>query len=295
MIAFIYRNLIARRHRPLIKKGYNRTAKFIADAFFPYTAEDLKAGLREIGVREGDSLFVHASFSVLRGFQGSPQEIIACLLEVLGDRGNLLMPSMPYMSSTHDYLAKQEVFRLDRTPSRMGLISELFRRRPGVVRSLSPAHPVLAFGKDAAWLAAGHEDCVCSCGRNTPFDKFCSLRGKVLFFDVPFNTFTFIHFLEDRVKDRIPFPLYRPEPVAARAIDREGRERVVMTSVFSEEAVRSRRPEVLGEQLGRSGAIRRTRIGRSTLMLVAADDAVHCMDEMVQHNTFIYRRAGNDE
>ena len=157
----------------------------------------------------------------------------------------------------------------------MGLLSELFRRRTGVVRSLNPAHPVLAFGKDAAWLTAGHEDCAYSCGRDTPFDKFRSLRGKVLFFDVPFNTFTFIHFLEDRVRTGTAL-----SALPAGAATRRGRStgdgqgtRGPDLACSAKKPCGRAGPPCWRTQLGRSGAIRRTRIGLSTLMLVTADDA----------------------
>ena len=63
----------------------------------------------------------------------------------------------------------------------MGLITEIFRRREGVLRSFHPTHPVLVYGKDSKWLTSEHEKCLNLCGAGSPFDKFRQLKGKILF------------------------------------------------------------------------------------------------------------------
>ena len=65
-------------------------------------------------------------------------------LDVLGPTGNLLMVSLPYRSSSLQYLSTLKCFDVRKTPSMMGLVSAYFRRRAGVLRSLHPTHPVLA-------------------------------------------------------------------------------------------------------------------------------------------------------
>src|SRR5438094_10151405 len=76
----------------------------------------------------------------------------------------------------------------------MGLITEAFRRRSGVLRSLNPVHPVLALGPEAAKLVADHERQLHSCGKGSPFAKLYDLKAKILFLDAPFSpapSFTF--------------------------------------------------------------------------------------------------------
>jgi aminoglycoside 3-N-acetyltransferase len=264
----------------------------LADNLFAYDKEKLKKALRQLGIKQGDTLFVHSSFSIFSGFQGSPQDVINCLIDVVGENGNLLMPSMQYRSSSYEHLQRKELFDVRKTFSKMGLITEVFRRKKGVLRSLHPTHSVLAWGKDAAWIVHGHEHCMYPCGKNTPFDWFRSLNGKVLFFDVPFNTFTFIHHIEDLIKNELPFPLYRKEPIAANVLDLEGREITVVTYVFSDEAVRLRRPLILEKHLLKKDLIRKEKIGGTSLMLVAAEDAVRCSREMLAKKVYFYKGAG---
>lgn len=292
MLRRIYDNLLSPGHRARVKHTYFAAQKMVADNLFAYDKEKLKNVLLRLGIRHGDTLFVHSSFSTFNGFHGSSQDVINCLIEVLGENGNLLMPSMQYRSSSYEHLQRNELFDVRKTFSKMGLITEVFRRKKGVLRSLHPTHAVLAWGKDAARIIDGHEKCLYPCGKNTPFDKFRSLNGKVLFFDVPFNTFTFIHHIEDLIKNELPFPLYRKELMAAKVLDFDGNEITVDTYVFSDEAVSRRRPRILEKHLLKKDLIRKEKIGRTALMLVAAEDAIRCSQEMLAKKVYFYEEVG---
>lgn len=288
MLRYIYFNLLDNKKKIRLKQRYYEITKFISDNFYNYNIEKLKDVLLKLGINQGDTLLVHSSFNNFSGFQGIPQNIINCFIEILGKNGNLLMVSMPYMSSSYDYLQKGEIFNVSRTPSKMGLISEIFRRKRGVLRSLHPTHPVLAFGKDAAWIVEGHENCIYPCGKNTPFDKFRSLNGKILFFDVPFNTFTFIHYIEDLIKSQLSFQLYREELMSAKMVDYNQNSITINTYVFGDVAVRSRNPDILEKHLLKKKMLVKTKIGKTTLMLVTAEDAIRCTYEMLDKNIYFY-------
>jgi len=241
---------------------------------------------------------VHSGFNTESGFTGSANLFIETLLEVLGSSGHLLMVSMPYMSSTYAYLQQGKVFDVGKTVSHMGLISETFRRRSGVLRSQHPTHPILAFGPRASWVVGDHEKSLYPCGLDSPFDKLLKLGGKVLFFNVSFFTFTFFHYLEERIKHRLDFPLFFPEPFEVPFVDSNGNHRLMRTYVYSLEANRRRYPQILKDELDRQQLIRELRLGNSHLQLVGTEDAVRCVDSMAARGIYFYeprRHAVNDE
>lgn len=284
--------VLSPRARLRVKRALHDVERSAARLFFRYDPGDLTAALHRVGVRAGDTLLVHSGFRRTTGFTGTPHDVLGCLLAATGPEGNLLMMSMPYRGSSYEHLRADPLFDVRRTVSEMGIVSEVFRRRPGVLRSLHPTHPVLAHGKDAAWLVGGHERSEVPCGRGTPFGKLRELAGKVLFLDVPFGTFTFIHHIEDLLADRLPFPVYREDPLPGRVIDGEGNLRIVPTRVFSDEAVRRRRPGALEDRLRRRGLLHRARVGRTRLMLVACEDGVREAFAMADAGEFFYRGCG---
>jgi aminoglycoside 3-N-acetyltransferase len=168
------------------------------------------------------------------------------------------------------------------------LVSEVFRRRPGVLRSLHPTHPVLVLGPDAERFVAAHPDCPYPCGPGTPFDELARAGGKVGFLDVPIDTFTFFHNLEHRVSPGLPFALYTDKAFDAPVVDAEGRARTVRTYAFARDAIRRRRPERLYETLFASGVVRSARVGASRLLALDVADSIACTDRLQAEGRLFY-------
>jgi hypothetical protein len=161
-----------------------------------------------------------------------------------------------------------------------------------VLRSLHPTHPIMALGPKAEWLVAGHEDCPYPCGAGSPFGKFLALGGKILFFGVTEYHFTFHHYLEDMIRDRLPFELYEGQPFAAKVIDAQGAARTVSVYAFTKEAISRRRVGVLFDELTRRGRLLRSRIGNTQMVLMAAASTVECTRELADRGVYFYEMPG---
>jgi aminoglycoside 3-N-acetyltransferase len=262
--------------------------------FRAYEPDALRAALRRLGVDEGDTLLVHSGFSDTNGFRGSIGTLIDTFAAAVGARGHVLMVSLPYRDSTFAYLQRLQRFDVRRTPSMMGMVSEMFRRREGVLRSLHPTHPVLASGPRAAWFVQGHEDCPYPCGPGTPFDKLVQSDAKVLFFDVPFATYTFFHYLEHRVHEAraMPFALYTAQPVEVRVVDALGKPGCVRTHVFDPAIIARRRFGLFEQALRERGAIRGEQLGATSLEVVRVRDTIDCVDAMLESGRYFYDMEG---
>lgn len=266
---------------------FNQKKKFI-DTLFSYGATELETALHAIGIRSGDTVLVHSSFGPFSGFRGSPDEAIDAFLKSVGPTGNLLMVSMPYLSSSYEYLQTLKCFDVRKTISRMGLVSEAFRRRSGVLRSLHPTHPILAFGPKADWIISGHEKCLYPCGPGSPFEKLLKLNGKVLFYGVSEYTFTFYHYLEHIVKDELPFPVYEDQPFKVQVIDHQGHARNVTTYVYSRETIPRRRPGILFAELIRRKQWKKSRLGNTPIILIDVSHALSSTLDLAKRGIFFY-------
>jgi aminoglycoside 3-N-acetyltransferase len=120
------------------------------------TLEQLIHEFRECGIKEGDSVLVHSSFSKIGFVEGGPKTFVDGLLAVIGTNGNLLMPSSPNAGYQLDYIRNLSVFDVQNDSSKMGAITEYFRTLSGVKRSESPTEPVCCFGPKADWFTSGH-------------------------------------------------------------------------------------------------------------------------------------------
>jgi aminoglycoside 3-N-acetyltransferase len=277
------------KQKARLRGWYHSGKEQLVRRFLSYSPADLARELSKIGIREGDTLMVHCAYTPLLGFKGSPTQLIEVYLNAVGKNGNLLMVSMSYLSATSDYLQKIDYFDVRKSTSYMGLVSETFRRRPGVLRSLHPAHPVLAHGPQAKWIVSGHENCAYSCGPGSPFEKLVRLNGKVLFHGVKETNLTLHHYLEHLIKDKLPFPLYEDQPYNVKVIDYEGQVHKVSCYAFSKEAISRRRVGVLFSELAKKGQMPKARIGNTTLVLLSSLESVNCTVDMAEHGIFFYK------
>ncbi len=275
-----------------LKARWKQTHVWIAQTWLSYDSRQLLAALRSLGINSGDSVMLHSAFSPVHGYRGTSDALTDVFIEAMGPTGHLLMVSLPYRSASIDYIQAGRTFDVRRTPSLMGIVSELFRRRNDVLRSLHPTHPILVRGPRAAWFVDEHPDCLYPCGPGTPFHRLAEADGKAVFFNVPFDTFTFFHYLEHLVSPYVPFALYTNDTFAVPVVDQEGRSRTVTTFAFAPEAIRRRRFEVLDMEMRRRGLIRRKRIGNSYILAVRVRDAIKCVRAMQSDGRFFYDLTG---
>jgi aminoglycoside 3-N-acetyltransferase len=277
------------RLKQQIKPYYRSGRRWLAQTFHGHGVDELLAAVRSLGIGPGDSVMMHSRFNRESGFKGGPADIVEGLIDALGPEGHLLMMSMAYGGASADYCAGDPLFDVRRTPSAVGLLTEVFRRRDGVLRSLNPLHPVLAHGPLAEWIVADHDKCMLSCGKGSPFERFLKLDGKFLFLDAPYAALTFMHFVEDHFRSRLPVELYDSEPVTVRVRDHQERERRLRHHCFGEAARARRHFAPIEERLRANGRMRELRVGRSRLLGVSARDVFDCAADLLERGTGFYR------
>ena len=160
------------------------------------TRQDIVADLKTLGLKQNDIVLVHGSLSRIGMVEGGADAVIDALLEVVGAGGTLLMPS--FQSGSEFFLAQSQcVFDIRNSPAELGIIPETFRKRPGVIRSLSPTHCTAGTGPKAWDILKDHEQCRVSAGLNSPYHKLIQAWGKILLLGVEHSSNTTLHFVEN--------------------------------------------------------------------------------------------------
>ena len=112
------------------------------------TRETLRAGLRELGLVEGDTVWVHSSFKSLGSVEGGAGTVVAAFEDIVGPRGLIAMPSFNLVS----WEDRTKTWDVGATRSTAGWITEFFRKMPGTHRSDHYSHSVAARGEQAEQL-----------------------------------------------------------------------------------------------------------------------------------------------
>lgn len=208
-LAPAYRRL--RRHWVRLNRAVDRRA---------LSRPDLVRVLQTLGVTSGATVLVHSSMeSLSRRVPGlTPLQLVRLLQELLGEEGTLLMPTFPFHGRQRDYAERCDTFDVRETPSQAGLVTEVFRRMPGVMRSLHPTHPVAGWGRHAANLLATHH-LGTTFGPHSPLYKLGELGGHVVGLGTrPRDTFTILHVPEE-LHPAIRAWAYEEEPRVITIVD----------------------------------------------------------------------------
>ena len=175
-------------------------------------AQDLVA----LGLRSDDVILMHSSLSSLGYVEGGADTVIDTLLEVLSE-GTLLIPALSYDTVN----ANNPVFIARETPSCIGRISETFRTRPGVLRSIHPTHSVCGMGKHAQEILSRHIETDTPVGKLSPFGLLPEYGGKVLMLGCRLFSNTSMHGVEELSR---PWYVMKPYRTTFRLVDENGQE-----------------------------------------------------------------------
>lgn len=238
--------------------------------------ERIKEDLVKIGLSKNDIVIVHSSLKKIGYVEGGPNTVIDALLEVIGEKGTLLMPTFtnPF-PSMKDY----EPFNAKKSASTVGLITDVFWRRKGVLRSTHPSHSVAAFGYYAEEFIKGHTEKSSALGIDSPFHKAVKRGAYVLFLGTTFSSASLGHIAEVIAQaPYIDIPVYGAED--CEVIDEEGNRRIIhYTKEIPGDGTGFKKLKPLLEQ---RGMIKTGFIGQAPSMLVKGKDFLEVAVEMIK-------------
>lgn len=116
------------------------------------TLLDISNFFKQAGIQNSATVLVHSSWQYLANGNFTPAQLIKEMIRIVGDDGTLAMPAFPPEVMQNP----KTVFDVKRLPSGAGMLSDIFRRYPGVRRSINLSHSVCAIGPNAAFLTDDH-------------------------------------------------------------------------------------------------------------------------------------------
>ncbi len=233
------------------------------------TESEVKNALTQIGIKTGDVVMLHSSLSKLGYVDGGASTLISALMKTVESEGTLLMPSFPAIGFNYDHLKKDPLFDVRNTPSKMGIVTEVFRTMPGVVRSLHPTDPVCAWGNDAAYFVKDHFGQLTPYNAQSPFMRLIERRGKILLIGVKLESVTNFHTPEDAILN-FKYPVYHEKVLTVRLKDENGKVLNMVTKVHDPEMSKKRRCNDLEKAFLENGIMVKFKLGRADCYAIDA-------------------------
>lgn len=244
-----------------------------------HTHSSLLKQMESMGIDRKGTLLVHSSFKSIGEVEGGADTVLDALADYMKE-GLLVLPT-----HTWSYIdAQNPRFSVLESPVCTGILPELFRRRPGVIRSWHPTHSVAALGTDAAMFTAGDERWDTPCARGSVYGKLLDRGAQIMLLGVDLRRNTFIHGIEEWVD------------IPGRMTD--GHEALYTVTPGGEEiAVPSRRHCGLSWSehfwkvetvLEQGGALRRGRFGDAGVLLCSAVETTRILSAMLIENPDLF-------
>ena len=171
----------------------------------PYTHQTLIQDFINLGIVQGDTLFIHSSFKSLGPIENGAGTVISALEASVGGEGLILMPTFSLLPSREERVA---AWNMSKTPSTVGWLTEFFRQMPNTYRSDHYSHAVAARGKDAKAFVSDHlrregyespwdhYPWGKTYGTHSPMFRAYTANAKLLMIGVDYQTSTYIHLVE---------------------------------------------------------------------------------------------------
>ena len=216
-------------------------------------SRQLRNILRRLGIQRGDLVLLHASYRRISYLHLSSQEIIEIILETIGEKGTLAMPSYAWhLDNTcrpwkgyADYFRLRPVFDVQHTVANIGWIPETFRLTKGVKRSLSYWWSICAYGPLAEELTDKQETVLRYYGPGSSFNLMHAHGAKILGLGVTLNTTSLAPIVDHALGDRHPQQIFSDDPQVGVVIDHGNEQLKTRSYWLLPEVVRQIRPSVM--------------------------------------------------
>jgi aminoglycoside N3'-acetyltransferase len=156
---------LLRKRRLSLKRRFYRA---------PFSLDQTRELLIKLGVSRGRVVWMQSSWNEFYNLNAKPSEVLALILDILGPQGTLVMPAFPIHQDP------SKVLEIDFVPSSSGLLTEIFRRQPGVLRSIHLSSSVCALGPAANYLVRDHHQDPFPWGDQSPYQRLTELDARLV-------------------------------------------------------------------------------------------------------------------
>lgn len=191
--------------------AYNEE-KVVKKTKSPNTIESLKLELQELGIKKASVIVMHTAMSKLGWTVGGAVSVINAIIDLLTFEGTLVMPAFssdntepsnwqnpPVPEEWWPIIRKNmPAYLPEITPTRgIGIVPEVFRKYPDVIRSSHPALSFAAWGKHKKAIVSNHK-LDSGFGEDSPLARLYDLNAQILLLGVTHSNNTSLHLAEYR-------------------------------------------------------------------------------------------------
>ena len=255
-----------------------------------YTIKDLQKQLEDMGLKHTDAVMIHSSMKAIGDVENRADGVIDALMDYFKD-GLLMLPT-----HTWAYMdAENTLFDAVNQESCVGILTNVFRKRANVVRSLHPTHSIAAFGPNAKEYVANEENVGTPAAPEGVWGRLPSVNAKIMLIGCNHIRNTFIHSVEEMLdipnriaKEGIEFTLKNDEVEVKRVFHKHHSEGMPHLSENYQKAA---------ELFKNKGIVTEHKFGDATVLLMDTTELMLFVKDMlaIDRDVFSFRDALDTE
>lgn len=214
---------------------------FLSNNLHPHISEnEFKMILTEkLGIKKGSVVYIHSSIDKLY-LKFPYYNVLPLLKDLVGKEGTLLFPNSHIKIRAEEFLKNPDaVFDVKRSVTVRGILAEMARQDENAIRSLHPTNSVVAIGKYAKKLTQFHHDTIYPCGEKSPFYEITKYNGIIVGLGVSVEFLSFVHSVEDVMKEEFPFKTRNDKVYKCKVIDNE-RNTIEVKTLVAAQGIKNR-------------------------------------------------------
>ena len=157
--------------------------------------DSLTEDFKNLGIKRDDNVLIHSSMKSIGEVEGGADIVLDVFIAYLADKGNIALPAHTWRQI--NLKGEHTVFDPEKEPSCVGILTEMFRKRKGVLRSLHPTHSIAITGKDKEYFVKDEHLIDTPCGRKGCWGKLLDMDFKIIFLGCGTKCNTYIHGVEE--------------------------------------------------------------------------------------------------
>lgn len=160
-----------------------------------HTYDSFMTDLSQSAINSKGTLLVHSSMKAIGEVDGGADAVLDALIQYMKD-GLLLFPTHTW----HEDNCVDGIYDYKSEKSCVGYLTNQFRMKEGVIRSLHPSHSVAAIGSRASEYVKHDDTAASPCPRHGCMGSLYDEDAQILFLGTKLTTNTYIHSLEESLE-----------------------------------------------------------------------------------------------
>lgn len=271
-------NVLRGRKRTMARKTMKKAAEAIPEG-------ELYNSIKDILWEKNTPILIHASGEYLNNAGVKLSDFNQLIIDCSSHR-TILMPVFPFEGLALHGI-EGALFDAKRTPSKMGIQTEIFRRSPGVTTSLHPTHPVAALGALSDAMLGAHHQSIYPFASESPFGKLDAFDGQIMLVGVGLGVLTHVHVAEDYLGSDFPIDVYLEKNFLISIANSDVAE-FIETKIHNPTTSRSKNIDIIRPFLLQNGALEERNFGNTTFQVLNASKTTHTIVELAKTGITIY-------